>query len=133
MAWSTAAQRRVKSNLKSLKSALTPRLPPFPCFPPPRRPRRKNIFKDFLPEDNDSIAQTVYLVFKALSDRVVDVLGTPYELPVEGPSKNIYLFTFFLLPAQHPPLPHRNALPPCFRRDTQALERNLFMGLLRAI
>jgi hypothetical protein len=116
---------------KLFKSALTPRLPSFPFLPRPRRPRRKDIFTDFIPEDKGSVARTVYLVFKALSDRVVDVLGTPDELPVEGPSsKMIYLFEFFLLPAQHPPRPHRNSLPPCFRRDTQSPERKLFTGLL---
>jgi hypothetical protein len=72
------------SRPKTFKSALTLRLPPFPFLPPPRRPRRKNIFKDFLPEDNGSVAQTVHLAFKALSDRIID---RPDEVSVEGPQK----------------------------------------------
>jgi len=79
----------------------------------------------------------VHLAFKALSDRIVD---RPDEVSVEGPQKMyslLYLYQLFsssfLLHAPHPPLPHRNSLPSYFRRDTQALERKLYMGLLSAI
>jgi len=111
------------------------RSPPFPFLPPPRRSPRKNIFKDFIPEDNGSVAQTVHLAFKALSDRVVDALRTPDELSVRSPPKIrlscfVNIFFYFFSRLTFPPLPHCNSLPSYFRRDTQTLERKLYMDLL---